>query len=556
MRRIQTIALTVLLLPLFSCQKLQQPAYTQSVNAVVPDLAESLTDYLNLSWSSSVTNVTVTADKVSVSGVCVGSCVYALVDVAPYEEMTTMTEFPQTTMLDGPGEFTKTFPRFYARDGKRYDRALSRWAIIRIRRATGLSELVSSARYADNVEQKYSAAAASAASKKGLGAGSGELYWQDVDELGVGSVTVNLSLTDYFSTTSVSGWERIMYGQQYFWMNTSKFEELDSFLLEASQRSAVVFGIVLIPLDSVLADPENDGGRYAMPNLTDAGAVNAYAAVMDYMANRYSTGTYGRIHHWIIHNEVDEGYKWTNMGVQPEEKYIDRYVKSMRLCYNIVRQYDSNASVLASFAHSWYDATEKYTAFNMLEHIARYSAREGDFNWGVAYHSYPYDLSIPYFWSYDPAHGVSLSRKSPYVTPYNLEVVNDWILQSAHRHPDGRKRLLVLSEQGINARYDVADEYKANEYVMQAAGAAWMWKKANALAGIDFVHWHAWRDGADDGLNLGLRHSPSWSEPSAKKEVYDVWKAAATYGEGGVLDAYLPTLGRTSWDYLTADVTD
>lgn len=556
MRRIQILVLTALLLPLFSCNKIQQPAYTQSLNAVVPDLVESLTDYLNVSWSSSVTNVTVTADEVSVSGVCVGSCVYALVDVAPYEEMTTMTEFPQTSMLDGPGEFTKTFPRFYARDGKRYDRALSRWAIIRIRRSTGLSELVSSARYADNVQQKYSAVSASASSKKGLGAGNGELYWQDVDELGVSSVAVNLLLTDYFSTTSVAGWERILYGQQYFWMNTSKFDQLDSFLLQAAQRKVVVFGIVLIPLDSVLADPENDGGRFAMPNLTDEGAVNAYAAVMDYIANRYSTGTYGRIHHWIIHNEVDEGYEWTNMGVQPEEKYIDRYVKSMRLCYNIVRQYDSNAYVLASFAHSWYDATEKYTAFNMLEQIARYSAREGDFNWGVAYHSYPYDLHIPYFWSYDPAHGVSLSRKSRYVTPYNLEVVNDWILQSAHRHPDGRKRLLALSEQGINARYDVPDEYKANEYVMQAAGAAWMWKKANALVGIDFVHWHAWMDGADEGLNLGLRHSPSWSEPSAKKEVYDVWKAAATYNEGGVLDAYLPTLGRTSWDYLTGDVTN
>ena len=41
---------------------------------------------------------------------------------------------------------------------------------------------------------------------------------------------------------------------------------------------------------------------------------------------------YGRIAHWIVHNEVDGGVDWTNMG---DDKlvttYTNAYVKSMRL---------------------------------------------------------------------------------------------------------------------------------------------------------------------------------------------------------------------------------
>ena len=48
---------------------------------------------------------------------------------------------------------------------------------------------------------------------------------------------------------------------------------------------------------------------------------------------------YGRIAHWIMHNEVDGCIDWTNMGVKPLTVFTDTYIKSMRICYNIVRQY-------------------------------------------------------------------------------------------------------------------------------------------------------------------------------------------------------------------------
>ena len=53
-----------------------------------------------------------------------------------------------------------------------------------------------------------------------------------------------------------------------------------------------------------------------------------------------------------MHNEVDGARDWTNMGIKPITVFTDTYVKSMRMCYNIVRQYDENAEVFASFSHS------------------------------------------------------------------------------------------------------------------------------------------------------------------------------------------------------------
>lgn len=50
-----------------------------------------------------------------------------------------------------------------------------------------------------------------------------------------------------------------------------------------------------------------------------------------------------------MHNEVDGARDWTNMGIKPITVFTDTYVKSMRMCYNIVRQYDENAEVFASF---------------------------------------------------------------------------------------------------------------------------------------------------------------------------------------------------------------
>ncbi|WP_226801818.1 DUF5722 domain-containing protein, partial [Alkalilimnicola sp. S0819] len=91
-------------------------------------------------------------------------------------------------------------------------------------------------------------------------------------------------------------------------------------------------------IGKLLQHPDMDpAGIYSMPNMTNPASVNCYAAALDFLASRYSRpdAKYGRINHWIMHNEVDAGWVWTNMGDKPASVFMDAYVKSMRMCYAI-----------------------------------------------------------------------------------------------------------------------------------------------------------------------------------------------------------------------------
>ncbi len=58
-----------------------------------------------------------------------------------------------------------------------------------------------------------------------------------------------------------------------------------------------------------------------------------------------------------MHNEVDGARDWTNMGIKPITVFTDTYVKSMRMCYNIVFiNMMRMQRCLLLFSHSW---TEK-----------------------------------------------------------------------------------------------------------------------------------------------------------------------------------------------------
>lgn len=108
-----------------------------------------------------------------------------------------------------------------------------------------------------------------------------------------------------------------------------------------------------------------------------------------------------------MHNEVDQGHIWTNMGDKgstPANYYFDTYVKSVRMAYNIIRQYNDKSEIFTSFTHFWSqdeNGNREYAAKPMLERMVKYSALEGDCKWALAYHSYPQDLTNPEVWN-DP----------------------------------------------------------------------------------------------------------------------------------------------------------
>lgn len=500
-------------------------------------MAANIKDYLAKDYPSKVTNVQVTSDKVIIKGNCGGSGTYLLAEITPWQDVTELEKYPYTQDLSGGG-FTVTVDRIVPnREGIRYDKVFSKWAVVKV--DGDRQTLDSHARYADDVVPKKSPEAVPLRNKKGFGAGDIDLYFSDCKEMNVGSITMNVVLNDYI-TGEGSGYS---YGGQNYSLGAFK-DYVDRVTRRAGEMDLVVSAIILCQTNSIFKDPENKGGNYTMPNLTTAKAFNLYAAALEHMASTHCTPG-NRISHWIMHNEVDFANEWTNMGGQPMMRYLDRYIKSMRICYNIVRQYDQNASVLGSYTHCWTVADGNYAPKKMLEATVAYSEAEGDFRWGVAYHPYPQDLTKPSFWVNDTQATYSLNSK--YVTFKNLEVIDAWIRQKENFYKGKTKRVLFLSEQGTNS-----PSYSESDLALQAAGGAWAWKKVSKLDGIDAIQWHNWADNkAEGGLRIGLR---TFAEGSVSdltpKPVWYVWKAAGTAEEDSVFDQYKTTLGISDWDSI------
>lgn len=504
-------------------------------------MAANIKDYLAKDYPSKVTNVQVTSDKVIIKGNCGGSGTYLLAEITPWQDVTELEKYPYTQDLSGGG-FTVTVDRIVPnREGIRYDKVFSKWAVVKV--DGDRQTLDSHARYADDVVPKKSPEAVPLRNKKGFGAGDIDLYFSDCKEMNVGSITMNVVLNDYIKGEG-SGYS---YGGQNYSLGAFK-DYVDRVTRRAGEMDLVVSAIILCQTNSIFKDPENKGGNYTMPNLTTAKAFNLYAAALEHMASTHCTPG-NRISHWIMHNEVDFANEWTNMGDQPMMRYLDRYIKSMRICYNIARQYDQNASVLGSYTHCWAKADGSFAPKKMLEKTVEYSSAEGDFRWGVAYHPYPQNLTKPSFWIDDTQATYSLNSK--YVTFKNLEVIDAWIRQKENFYKGKTKRVLFLSEQGTNS-----PSYSESDLALQAAGGAWAWKKVSKLDGIDAIQWHNWADNkAEGGLRIGLRTFAEGSVSNlTPKPVWYVWKAAGTAEEDTVFDQYKTTLGISDWDSIIKTV--
>lgn len=280
-----------------------------------------------------------------------------------------------------------------------------------------------------------------------------------------------------------------------------------------------------------------------MPNMTTPKAVRAYAAMIDFLAQRYcrEDDAYGRIAHWIVHNEVDGGVDWTNMG---DDKlvttYTNAYVKSMRLCASIVRQYDANAEFFASFSHSWSRASNPgwYPVRDMVGLLGDFSRAEGDFRWALACHSYPETISDPCTWREPNA---TFAMNTPFVTLKNLEVLSKWALTPANLFRGTTRRSVWLSEAGTNS-----PTYAEADLRNQCAGFAYGWKKIAALPGIDGIQWHNWFDHRNEGtLRIGLRRYPG-----GKKPIWETYRDAGTDREEESFAPFLSVIGIPDWNIL------
>ncbi|MEO5714769.1 MAG: DUF5722 domain-containing protein [Luteolibacter sp.] len=519
---------------------------------------QALQAYLNHTFSASIAKVSVDNDLVRIEG-----------QVGAQRGGLFLADIPMDIATDGPhgwdglievtpdadGSFKTSVPRHRQRDGLDYDRLTSRWQLVH---RTGQDfEPVSKARYAEWVAcRSPQLPPAKPASKKGLGGWHQGLLPDELDQLGISAVTVNVMIHSLISLKPGPETVPFQWQGRVYQANAKALAELDATFLEAQKHKVMVSAILLLanpakdsnPVVKLMGHPDaTPDGIFAMPNVTSAEGISLYGAVLNLMAERWSRpdGKYGRVHHWIMHNEVDAGWVWTNAGEKTAITYLDLYQRSVRLMDLIARQYDPNSRAFISLTHFWAGAGDKrwYGSKRLIELLGEFTRSEGDFPWALAYHPYPQDLFNPRTWEDNEA---TFSSDTHLITPKNLEVLDAYMKQPALLY-HGQVRPVHLSENGFNSK-----DYTASSLDDQAAGMALAWKKIENLPSIQSWQYHNWIDNrGEGGLKIGLRKFPDEpGDPLGKKPIWLLYKALGTPQENTVAAPYLKTIGISSWENI------
>ena len=454
---------------------------------------------------------------------------------------------------DANGAFKIDVPRQRQRDGLNYDRLTTRWQLVRLNDKT--CEPLSHARYAGGVDcRSPDLPPATPKSKKGLGGWHRGPLPDELEDLGISAITVNVMVHTLVSLTPGPDTEPFEWQGRTYHANKPALAGLDATFLEARKHGVMVSAILLVanpskdsnPVVQVIGHPDAvPDGIFAMPNVTSPEGISLYGAILNLMAERWSRpdGKFGRVHHWIIHNEVDAGWVWTNAGDKPAIVFMDLYQRSMRLSDPIARQYDRNSRPFITLTHHWghQGAPQWYGSKRMLGMLQEFTRAEGDFAWALAYHPYPQDLFNPRAWEDDQA---TFDLNSAKITPRNLEVLDTYMKQPAMLHR-GKVRPIHLSENGFNSK-----DYSEKELADQAAGMALAWKKIAELSSVESWQYHNWIDNrGEGGLKIGLRKFPDEpGDPLGKKPIWNLYKDLGTPRESEACAPYLKVIGITSWD--------
>ncbi len=513
-----------------------------------------LKDYLSKNYTSQLTEVKVTDNEIIVKGTTTVLDKVYLCEITPYQDVTEETRFDDPILLKSK-IFEQKIPRFIQKNGFNYDRLLSKWAIAQ--KSDKGYQLLSHAHYPDGIKAKYDLPKEVAKGRKGIGGfGTNRGHAEDLDALDITSVTVNIWFTKFMFTEPAKGRIEHVYNGKSYYFGEKQVIQFDSTFSKTARKGIVTAAILLVDKAEKCPDPEigrllqhpdmDPAGIYSMPNMTNAASVDCYAAALDFLASRYSRPDkkYGRLNHWIMHNEVDAGWEWTNMGEKTAGIFMDTYVKSMRLCYAIARKYNPHSEVFITLTHYWaWTAHPRfYPSKDLMEILLQYSKTEGDFEWAMAHHPYPQSLREPKTWLDGQ---VDFTFKSPLITFKNLEVLNAWIKLPEVLYKGKTKRTLWLSENGTNSK-----TYSEQDLKEQAAGFAYTWKKMKKLDGIDGFQWHNWFDNRNEGgLRIGLRRFPDDEQDAGgAKPVWYVFKAADTQNENAVFDQYKEMIGIKDWE--------
>ena len=278
----------------------------------------------------------------------------------------------------------------------------------------------------------------------------------DAMELGVKHTTINIPYHHI-----IGGNLKYRYNGKDYYFNEELIASYDKMISSFSNKGIIVTAILLNGWND--AHPElheaglakSSSAFYYGFNVSTPEGYETTRALFSFMAERYSGADYkhGRVSNWIVGNEVNNNKNWNYVGPMDLASYTKLYEKNFRVAYTAIKSRSKNARVFFSTDYEWkkQNTNLQYAAKDFIDLFNAGISAEGNIEWGLAYHPYPYHMTEPEFWDDDQTGMVNETFESPVVNFKNLHVLTDYFQQAHMRTAGGQVRHIILSEEGFTS---------------------------------------------------------------------------------------------------------
>lgn len=388
------------------------------------------------------------------------------------------------------------------------------------------------------------------ASKKGLQMSPTLIGSGQIEDLGIQQTTHQISVNRLFGPTSNGAYPTInyTYNGKTYQMDGAYVSELDSIIKVYTAHGVVVTGLLLNELDESCRQTTHPLARtrtespYYMMNAAEAVGVEHLAAAGSFLATRYSDIGVGRVHNWVIGNEVNARSDWNYMQEVGVEGFTAEYAKVMRVFYTAIKSTNANARVYMSIDHTWnrnYNDGRGYDGRDMVDAMARNSAAYGNFDWGVDFHPYPVTLTWPKFWAYPAIYQnmrlTNGTENTPMLTPDNMYVMTDYMCKAQNLDRSGQPRSIIISEIGFGSNEGQSNQAAALVYAYYNAAYNQHIDAFIAVRDIDVAYEVA------QNLPFGLKNADG-----SPKEAYSAYKNVDQ--NPAAVAGYASVVGVDRWD--------
>lgn len=315
----------------------------------------------------------------------------------------------------------------------------------------------------------------------------------------------------------------------------------------------------------------NQGTSLMGQNTSNKYGFDYFIACMEFINYRHSLYNFenGYISNYVIGNEIDfpQSYNRISEKQSSIDVYMEEYSRLLRVANLASKKYCNSTTVCMPITHNW-GKTEKngllndvqgYAPLDLVEWLNKRSKLQGDYNWGLAPHSYCRSLPSNSIYELDTWYGgdditttkggktIGMNQyptntedhqATAMITFSNLEVLDIYLHQD-NLKVNGSLRPVYLNESGISS-CEIPGSNTHELRKTQAACIALAYYKVSQLDSIvGFSYYRCIDHEAETSsyANFGLLDIYG-----DKKESYNLWKYIDTQYSEKVSNNYLDYL--------------